>query len=154
MFQSGFKEGDTMLKSTQPSIEVHGDEFLTMKHILEILHYQGDSSADVSAESLTAYAIHCDKYDFVKALGPWVKLWFEKVYSGVDHSKKLGHLVLAAYMFRDETQFTTASHKAILQLVPGFASDWDLIDQHELLPPEISREFFRQYHCFSGPNEQ
>jgi hypothetical protein len=79
---------------------------------------------------LAGLAIHCDKYDFVKALRPWVPLWFEKVHDEKDKSTQLGYLALAAYIFWDERQFAKISKKAMLQLL---ASEWDLFNQLELL---------------------
>jgi hypothetical protein len=143
MFKPGFEEGDIALAGGHPTIKIRGDEFLPMENILRILHYQGDATVNISAEILSHYAIHCDKYDFAKALGPWITHWFEKVQNGTEKSKQLGHVILAAYMFRDEVQFTNVSQKAMLRLLPTFASEWDLTDELELLPSKISGEPFR-----------
>jgi hypothetical protein len=140
MFQPGFQEADKVLIGGRPSIKIYGDEFLSMENILKTLHYQGDATADISAERLTGYAIHCDKYDFTKALKPWITLWFENVQIERDKSMQFGHVILSAYLFCDERRFAKASQEAIIQLLPCFASEWDLVDQLELLPSKVSGE--------------
>jgi hypothetical protein len=140
MFAPGFEEGDRILIGDRATIKVCGDEFHPMENILRILHYQGDATADISAEMLSSYAIHCDKYDFTKALSPWITHWFEKVEGGIEYSQQLGHVILAAYMFRDGVQFTNVSQKAALRLLPTFPSEWDLMNDLELLPLKVSGE--------------
>jgi hypothetical protein len=140
MVRPGFSEGEEVLAGDCPTIKVRGDEFPPMETILKALHYQGDMASTLTTEEIAGLATHADKYDCVKALGPWVSLWFENIQYGTDTSKELGLSILAAYLFHAGRQFVSISQKAMLQLVPDFASDWDQVDLLELLPSELPGE--------------
>jgi hypothetical protein len=143
MVRPGFSEGEEVLAGNRPTIKVRGDEFPPMEIILKTLHYQGDMACILTTDLLAGLAKHADKYDCVKALGPWVSHWFENTQYGTDKPKELGLSILAAYLFHAERQFTEISQKAMLQLVPDFTSDWDQVDLLELLPSRLPGEHIR-----------
>jgi hypothetical protein len=146
MFRPGFEEGEKIIVENCPTIPIRGDKFSPMEMILKVLHYQGDIRSGLTADTLTELAIVSDKYDCVKALGPWVTLWFDTIQHGTDRTKEFGYLILAAYLFRDDKHFKNISQKAILQLIPDFASQWDLIDLLGLLPSRLPGKHKRYAH--------
>jgi hypothetical protein len=108
-----------------------------MEMMLKVLHYQGDIKDGMTADKLADLAMHSNKYDCVKALGPWVTLWFDKIEYERDMPKQFGYLILAAYLFGYEAGFANISQKAILKLAPDYFSQWDLIDKLEILPSRL-----------------
>lgn len=95
MVRPGFSEGEEVLAGDCPTIKVRGDEFPPMDTILKALHYQGDMASILTTEDIAGLATHADKYDCVKALGPWVSHWFENIQYGTDTSEELGLSILA-----------------------------------------------------------
>lgn len=138
LFGSNFHEGMQMAKSSRPTIPLREDDPVAMRTILRILHHQEPEQVEpMNAERLAIFAIHCDKYDCVKALRPWILIWFNDfqstVTAGVDH----GYLLLAAHLFRSAEQFSRISMKAQTQLSPNFLAEWDMIDMLDLLPEGV-----------------
>lgn len=73
LFGSNFHEGMQMAKSSRPTIPLREDDPVAMRTILRILHHQEPEQVEpMNAERLAIFAIHCDKYDCVKALRPWI----------------------------------------------------------------------------------
>ncbi|PVH93495.1 hypothetical protein DM02DRAFT_541440, partial [Periconia macrospinosa] len=80
MFGPQFKEGHQLLQGESTVVKLEEDDAALMGIIFNILHFRGgDRNDEIDAERLAHLAIHCDKYDLVKALGPWISFWFEDV---------------------------------------------------------------------------
>src|SRR4051794_17173232 len=75
MLSPCFREGQSLLQGECPVVELEDDDASMMSLIINILHYQaGDQDHTMDAERLARLAIHCDKYDCIKALGPWASV--------------------------------------------------------------------------------
>ena len=112
-------------------VKLEEDDASLMSIIFDILRFHGgDGNEEVDAERLARLAIHCDRYDLVKALGPWISVWFENAERKIEPSEELGFMLLAAYLFDDIKKFREMSEMASKVLSLGFEENWE---QHELL---------------------
>lgn len=65
----------------------------------------------MNAERLALMAIHFDKYDFIKALRPWIFKWIYDC-QPITTEEEYGYLLLAAHLFREKDQFSRLSASA------------------------------------------
>ncbi|OJJ29582.1 hypothetical protein ASPWEDRAFT_55552 [Aspergillus wentii DTO 134E9] len=128
-----FREGKQITESHCPTLSLHDDDPVCMKIIFEILHYQGNEEDQLNAKRLALMAVHCDKYNLIKALRPWIFKWFHDC-QPITTDEDYGYLLLAAHLFRDEVQFSQLSASAQTQLSPEFFIKWQKIDILKLLP--------------------
>lgn len=111
--------------------------------LIAILHYQEPSEViSMNAESLAILAIHCDKYDRIKALRPWVSYWFSRFQSTHNTVVEYGLLLLAAHLFRSSEHFSTLSKKSQINLTPGFALEWEKIEILNTMPDHVKCKSF------------
>ncbi|OGM44094.1 hypothetical protein ABOM_007322 [Aspergillus bombycis] len=129
----GFREGKQITESHCPTISLHDDDPACMRTILGILHYKGSGEDQMNAERLALMAIHCDKYDCIKALRPWIFKWFYDC-QPITTDEEYGYLLLSAHLFREKDQFSRLSASAQTQLSPEFIIKWQGIDILKLLP--------------------
>ncbi|PVH92414.1 hypothetical protein DM02DRAFT_508345, partial [Periconia macrospinosa] len=138
MFGPHFKEGNQLPQEESPVVELKEDDASLMNIILNILHFRSsDDNYGMDAERLARLAIHCDKYDLPKALGPWISFWFDKVETASASSEELGFMLLAAYLFNDIKKFREISEMALIKTSPGFEDNWEEQDLLALLPISI-----------------
>ncbi|KAJ5958222.1 uncharacterized protein N7479_005372 [Penicillium vulpinum] len=126
-FGPNFYEGAQVATCTCPEIPLYDDDPDLMRVLLALLHYQEPEEIPYnSTEWLAKLAIHCDKYDCVKALRPWVSNWiyeFESIYTLMD--QEFGYLILATHLFRSSDHFSKLTAKVQADLPPGFALEWE-----------------------------
>ncbi|KAE8371688.1 hypothetical protein BDV26DRAFT_286588 [Aspergillus bertholletiae] len=140
LFNSKFSEGIQMTHSTCPTISIHGDDTAAMRTIIRILHYQDPPQDNpINAESFAIIAIHCDKYDCIKALRPWTFKWFSDLQS-IATAEEYGYLLLAAHLFRSAEQFSRISVKAQTRLSSKFLLEWAAVDILNYLPNHVENE--------------
>lgn len=137
MFAPGFAEGEKLLAGDRLRITFREDKVPAMEHILKALHYQGDTSSSMAAVDLAILAIHCDKYDCVKALATWISHWFSNLKEITNTSRDLGYMLLAAYMFSNSKQFKEVSARALQELNASFSLEWQESDLLEIIPVSI-----------------
>lgn len=138
MFGPHFREGQQPQQGESPVIRLEDDDASLMSIIFDILHFRGSGkNSDIDAERLACLAIHCDKYDLVKALGPWVSVWFENVKRTIEPSEELGFMLLAAHLLNDSTEFREMSKMAIKLMPLGFEEEWEKQELLALLPISI-----------------
>jgi hypothetical protein len=112
--------------------------------ILDILHYQaGDDNRKMDAERLARLSIHCDKYDCVRALGPWVSIWFQNLTSTNQPATEFGFKLLATYLFNDSEKFKEVSKMSLEELIPDFSVEWEEEEILTLLPTSVSSKLMR-----------
>jgi hypothetical protein len=139
MLSPSFKEGQELLQANCVSIHLKDDDARLMSLILDVLHYKADREFHVlDSEDLARLAIHCDKYDCTKALGPWLSTWFNEVVELGQSVLDVGFRLLASYMFNDPTKFSEISKKALEDITPDFRDQWLEEDILKLLPTSIS----------------
>lgn len=140
MFNPYFREGQALLHGQCPVIELEDDDPQLIGLVLNVLHYRaGGEDYVTNAERLARLAIHCDKYDCIKALGPWVSHWFKKV-ERKSQPKEFGFMLLAAYLFNDSEKFMELSKAASTELTPNFSMEWEEEEILAILPDCISSE--------------
>ncbi|KAL6156136.1 hypothetical protein ACJQWK_09878 [Exserohilum turcicum] len=139
MLSTSFCEGQRLLSEKLSVIELGDDQPAVMESILRVLHFSGNSTDRVmTPERLAQVAIHCDKYDFTRALGPWVTTWFRNVRGASSDAKGLGLQILAAYMFGDCSEFRDISRAAVLQLSLMFPMKWKEEALLSILPMSVT----------------
>jgi hypothetical protein len=139
MLSPSFKEGQELLQADRVEIDLEDDDTPSMSLILDVLHYKADREFHVlDAEALALLAIHCDKYDCARALGPWVSTWFEEMVESSQSGVDLGYQLLAAYMFNDSKKFKEISKAALEEITPDIPTKWLQKDTLTLLPTSIS----------------
>ncbi|PVH91051.1 hypothetical protein DM02DRAFT_546556 [Periconia macrospinosa] len=138
MFGPHFREGQLLQQGENPVIRLEEDDASSMSIIFDILHFRGGGKNDeMDAERLARLAIHCDKYDLAKALGPWVSVWFENVKKTMEPSEELGFMLLAAHLFDNCGEFQEMSEMALKILPLGFEEEWESQELLALLPMGI-----------------
>ena len=139
MFGPQFKEGHQLLQRESTVVKLEEDDASLMGIVFDILHFcGGDRNDEIDAERLARLAIHCDKYDLVKALGPWISVWFENVERKIEPSEGLGFILLAAHLFDNSGKFREMSEMASKVLSLGFEEDWEQQELLVLLPISVS----------------
>ncbi|PLN78367.1 hypothetical protein BDW42DRAFT_175095 [Aspergillus taichungensis] len=135
LFSPKFSEGAQMASCTScPTITLHEDDSAAMRTIISILHYQGPPQGDaMTAEDFATLAVHCDKYDCIRALLPWTFKWFNDLQS-ITTAEDYGYLLLAAHFFRSSADFSRIFKKAQKQLPSNFSTKWDSVEILDLLP--------------------
>ncbi|KAJ5249540.1 hypothetical protein N7524_011856 [Penicillium chrysogenum] len=137
LFSPNFHEGTKLANDTCPEISLHDDDPAAMGAIIAILHYQEPNEiAPTDAKWLAILAIHCDKYDCVKAMRAWVSTWFHH-FQSIPTSEDYGHLIVAAHLFRNAEHFSKLTAKAQLGLRPGFALEWEKSEIMHRLPDPV-----------------
>lgn len=137
LFGPNFSEGAKMAISPRPELKLHDDEPAAMGILFAILHYhEPKEMAHMNPKSLAILAVHCDKYDCIKALRPWISIWFRDLLSQPT-AEDYGHLLLAAHFFRSSVHFSELSLKAQLDLPPGFTAEWEKCDIMNMLPDNV-----------------
>jgi hypothetical protein len=139
MLSPSFKEGQELLQADRVEIDLEDDDAPSMSLILDVLHYKADREFHIlDAEALALLAIHCDKYDCARALGPWISTWFDKMVRSSQSGVDLGYQLLAAYMFNDANKFLEISKAALEEMTPDLPTKWLQEDTLTLLPTSIS----------------
>jgi hypothetical protein len=137
LFDFNFYEGIQMANSSCPTISLREDDPAAMRTIIRILHYQEpEQDNPMDAETFAILAIHCDKYDCVKALRPWIFKWFSE-FQSIATAEEYGYLLLAAHLFRSAEQFSRVSVKAQTRLSSKFFTKWEMVDMMDLLPDGV-----------------
>ncbi|PIG80777.1 hypothetical protein AARAC_010661 [Aspergillus arachidicola] len=137
LFDSRFSEGMQMAYSTCPTISLHEDDTAAMRTIIRILHYQDPMQDNpITAEAFAILAIHCNKYDCIRAITPWTFKWFND-YPSIATAEEHGYLLLAAHFFRSAEQFSRISASAQALLRPDFSVQWDVVETLDLLPDGV-----------------
>jgi hypothetical protein len=138
MLSPPFKEGQELLQANCVRIHLEDDDARLMSLILDILHYKADREFHIlDSEDLARLAIHCDKYDCTKALGPWISTWFDEVVETGQSVMDVGFHLLASYMFNDPKKFAEISKTALEEITPDFRNKWLQEDTLTLLPTTI-----------------
>ncbi len=138
MLSPCFRAGQDLLQGECPIIELEDDDASMMGLILDILHYQaGDDNRKMDAKRLARLSIHCDKYDCIRALGPWVSIWFQNLTSTNQPAMEFGFKLLATYLFNDSEKFKEISKLSLEELIPDFSVEWEEEDILTLLPTSI-----------------
>ncbi|KAJ6192209.1 hypothetical protein J3E72DRAFT_204462, partial [Bipolaris maydis] len=139
MLSTSFREGQRLISEELPVIELGDDEPDVMELILRVLHFQGNSTDhEMTSERLAQVALHCDKYDLTRSLGPWVITWFRNVSGISSDATAFGFQVLAAYMFGDRREFRDISRAAVLQLNLMFPVKWKEEALLSILPISVT----------------
>lgn len=142
LFNPNFHEGAQMASCICPTISLHEDDTTAMRTIISILHYQGPPQSDeMSAKDFATLAIHCDKYDCIRALMPWTYKWFND-FQHIKTAEDYGYILLAAHFFRSSAEFSQISAKAQTQLPLSFSTEWDKVDMLDLLPDRVQSESY------------
>lgn len=142
LFSPKFSEGAQMASCSCPTISLYEDDSAAMRTIISILHFRGPPQGDaMSAENFAMLAIHCDKYDCVRALSPWTFKWFNDLRS-ITNAKDYGYLLLAAHFFRSSDEFSRVSVEAQIQLSSDFSATWETVDMLDLLPYGVQGESY------------
>lgn len=90
MFGPDFEEGYRIRREECPLIKLQDDDAPAMEIILTALHYRGiDQLHPIDAERLATLAIHCDKYDCINALRPWISQWFHNLEMTTETTEEL-----------------------------------------------------------------
>lgn len=138
MLGPAFKEGQELLHADGVEINLEDDDAVSMRVILDILHFKADSEGyDLDAKSLAQLSIHSDKYDCTRALRPWVSNWFKSLVGAWQKDVDYGFQLLAAYMFNDAKKFSEVSKIALEEMNPDFPKYWTKEDIITLLPVSI-----------------
>jgi hypothetical protein len=146
MLSPSFKEGQELLHADRVDIDLEDDDASLMSLILDVLHFKANSEDHVlDSERLARLAIHCDKYDCTRALGPWVSTWFENVVGTGRPGVDLGFQLLAAYMFNDAKRFSEISKATLNDVTPDFSAQWLQEETLALLPTSISSRLRKRY---------
>ena len=134
MINSNFREGTQMKENNCPMISLHEDDSHAMMTMLGVFHYkEPDPEVPMTAKQLADLAIHCDKYDCVKTIKPWILTWF----SNFQHElveEEYGFLLFAAHFFRAAEKFSELSAKAQINLSTSSFDKWDSLDILDFLP--------------------
>lgn len=137
MFGPDFSEGIQIRHGDRPCVNLEEDDPKAMESLLSILHYQCAAiSFSMEPKPLAVLAIHCDKYNCIAALRPWIAQWCSN-YPGITAPEQFGYMLLAAYMFRSPT-FSGLAAEATKQLAPDFVSVWEKHETLALLPETIT----------------
>lgn len=144
LFSSHFLEGALVATQTRPEIPLHEDDPTVMGIIFSFLHYQEpDIEVEVDAKMFANIAVHCDKYDCVVAIRPWITVWFGKTqWNEANPTEELGFLLTASHLMRSSVYFSKFSQKAQVHLTMGFASKWDEYAVMDMLPRAIKGELY------------
>ncbi|KAK6823342.1 hypothetical protein RU639_005902 [Aspergillus parasiticus] len=137
LFSSKFSEGMQMISSTCPTISLYEDDPAAMRTIIKILHYQDPMQDNpITAEAFAILAIHCNKYDCIRAITPWTFKWFND-FQSMANAEEHGYLLLAAHFFRSAEQFSRISASAQSLLRPDFPIQWHAVETMDLLPDNV-----------------
>ncbi|KAE8359907.1 hypothetical protein BDV27DRAFT_168241 [Aspergillus caelatus] len=140
LFDSNFSEGIQVASSSCPTISLYEDDIVAMRTILRILHYQGPrQDSPITAEAFAILAIHCNKYDCIRAIFPWTFKWFNDLES-IKTTEQYGYLLLAAHFFRSAEQFRKISARAQVQLSSSFCVKWETLEIMDLLPDAMKNK--------------
>ena len=125
-FDSPFKESarNATADGGIQDVTFEDDDFKTMEIIMNVIHLQHHNvPRGVSFEQLDKIAQLCDKYDFVRSLGPWPELWSKPYEVKIEtkgyerwlfiaivlknapiYSRITKHLILATRLYRHGTR--------------------------------------------------
>lgn len=132
LFSQNFSEGGQIIEGNRPEIMLRDDDPAAMRKILGILHYK-DPGDEMDAKMLAALAIHCDKYNCIRALKPWIKIWLTSIGS-MKAADDYGLLLLAAHFFRMPESFAWVSSNAQKDLTRDVVLTWEVHEHLNLLP--------------------
>ncbi|KAE8423383.1 hypothetical protein BDV36DRAFT_290519 [Aspergillus pseudocaelatus] len=145
LFDSNFSEGIQVASSSCPTISLYEDDIVAMRAILRILHYQEPRQDNpITAEAFAILAIHCNKYDCIRAIFPWTFKWFNDLES-IKTTEQYGYLLLAAHFFRSAEQFRKISARAQVQLSSSFCVKWETLEIMDLLPDAMKSTSYYMY---------
>ncbi|KAH7304928.1 hypothetical protein B0I35DRAFT_414148 [Stachybotrys elegans] len=140
LFGPNFKEGIATRSGEKPCIALEDDDPGAMDTILKALHHQcADIPLEMELKELVQIAIHCDKYDCIKAMKPWTGNWCRFPQAGADSPQKMediGLALLAACLLRS-ANFETMTVHATKHLAGDFASIWANHDQLARIPEKL-----------------
>lgn len=138
MFGPHFEEGHRVRRGECPHIKLNDDDPHAMEAILRTLHYQSINQLHaIDAEMLATVAAHCDKYDCINALSPWMSYWLTNLENTTNSSEDFGFLLLTTYLLDDSKQFKEISAKAIADSSQDFSLTWKDHTILDLLPETV-----------------
>jgi hypothetical protein len=79
----------------------------------------------MEAERLARLSNHCDKYDYIRALGPWAATWLRSVKSEDDATEALEFADTGSLQVRRLDRFQEKTTNGILKLIPMFIAAWE-----------------------------
>lgn len=121
VFQAMLGDNSHFREATNPTLSCDGirevvfdDDFATMLTIMRILHLQHDDvPSHISFTQLTETALICDKYDLVRSIGPWPKVWAQYYLDRIE-KKGFHDWLLVSSVFRLEEAYTKTTKFIIL----------------------------------------
>ncbi|KAJ5161237.1 hypothetical protein N7492_006629 [Penicillium capsulatum] len=103
---------------------------------------QPGGNRELDAKALATVAVHCDKYDCVRALKIWAVLQLGKIEA--QHPKptemEIGMILTTAYFFECSEVYTGVSRQAQMAVTPGFLSNWQEDAILCILPESVRAE--------------
>jgi len=111
MFSPHFREGIALASTTElVEVKFPDESPRALEAIFNVLHFRHDCvSASVSYDVLYEIALVADKYNLVRALGPWKEVWLKRG-AGDD-----GRGLFVMYVFGDRRGFDEGCRRAIMQ---------------------------------------
>lgn len=128
MFGPCFQEGAALQSSSEtcPTIRLEEDDPDAIELLLRALHFDTEKVPEKapSPNTLAKLAILSDKYNYNRAMKPWIALWFRD-FNGIEEldQQALGRLVLTAYLFQS-SRFKAISADVVTQLTTNFILEW------------------------------
>lgn len=136
LFGSRFLEGSQLRTHGRARITLQEDEPTAMEIVLGVLHFRyEDDVASLGPDIFASVAVHCDKYDCVKAVRPRVQQWFSSFVAST--TEEHGLVILAAFKLQVPNFYEICANAA-KKLAPDFFKTWDKHDVLALLPCAIS----------------
>jgi|SRR5688572_1534792 hypothetical protein len=76
MMGPNFKEGHALPTAARPENTLKDDDRLAMDYILRIVHHRSSEVPErLEPWILASIAVHCDKYDLIEVVKPFLKNW-------------------------------------------------------------------------------
>ena len=139
MFSSYIQEKPDLLQCESPVRDLKDDDFQVTGITLDIHHGRSYiQRCDTSAVRLAQLAIHCSKYERIRALSPWVSPWCKDMEEMIHGSADIGFILLAAQMFGQSKLFAQMSKEALTEMPTKFHLDWKDQDLVRSLPAGIT----------------
>ena len=88
------------------------------------------------AKELANLAIHCDKYDCIKALNLLLSWLFRQIIKSASR-KEYGFLLLSAYLMRSPAEVLKIFYKCKLDLTPEAIAEWHEVEVLNMIPDHI-----------------
>ena len=138
LFDGDFAESRMLSKGLCPRIPLHDDDDDTMAIILRILHHEIEFLPEnLDLDQIASLAIHCDKYDCVGVLRPWLLAWLTRLSPVENDPVGVGLLILTTYLLRTPSHFAAATSTACKTLSPNFPEQWISNEKIHMLPDVV-----------------